>query len=99
MITSNVNTDLLNLSQNKLATSLDQKNITNKKLKEVCDDFESFFVQQMLDVSLKSSKIAGEGVGSEIIKGLYTEGVSKTSNGAFGISNMLYEFLSKNGTK
>lgn len=73
------------------------KDFVDQKLKSVCNDFESFFIQQMLEVSMKSSSIAGEGTGSEIIKGLYTEGISKSASGTFGISDMLYEFLSKNG--
>ena len=75
--------------------NLDTLSKDQKKLKEVCDDFESFFLQQILDVSLRDSSLAGEGTGSEILKSLYTEGMSKTSNGAFGISNLLYEHLSK----
>ena len=92
-------TSLINQKNNTLQKDL--KNISNssenKNLKVVCDDFESFFMQQMLDISMKSSKVAGEGTGSEIIKGMYTESLSKQSQGALGISNMLYEFLSKKG--
>lgn len=94
----NTNLSLLNINQDRLKTDA-TKNMVDKKLQDACNDFESFFVQQMLEVSLKSSAIAGEGVGSEIIKGLYTEGISKSSNGAFGISGMLYEYLSKNPQK
>ena len=65
-------------------------------LKEACDNFESFFIQKMLDISLKETKIAGEGAGAEIIKGMYTEALAKQSQGNLGLSNMLYEFLSKN---
>lgn len=94
---------MLNLNNNVSVTELGFSKLKNEasssiedvKLKEVCNDFEAFFVQQILEVSLKSSTIAGEGVGSEIIKGLYTEGISKTSNGTFGISDMLFEYLSK----
>ncbi|PKN14545.1 MAG: hypothetical protein CVU67_05075, partial [Deltaproteobacteria bacterium HGW-Deltaproteobacteria-24] len=68
----------------------------DENLRKVCDEFESFFTQQFLDVSLKESKIAGEGTGSDIIKGLYTEALSKNSSGTFGISDMLYKFLSEN---
>lgn len=75
--------------------NLDTLSQDEKKLKEVCDDFESFFLQQILDVSLRESSIAGEGTGSEILKSLYTEGISKSSNGAFGISDLLFEHLSK----
>ena len=77
------------------------KNITtdtvnDKNLKNVCDNFESFFMSQLLDISLKSTKVAGEGTGADIIKGLYTENISKQSSGSLGISDMLYKFLSEN---
>lgn len=72
------------------------KNLNNdKSLKESCDNFESFFMQQMLDISLKSSSIAGEGTGSDIIKGMYTENLSKASSGTLGISDILFKFLSE----
>ena len=69
---------------------------TDEKLKDVCDNFEAFFMNQILESSLKSSKLAGEGTGSEIIKGMYTDAISQQSSGSLGISSMLYEFLSEN---
>lgn len=72
------------------------KNTKNEaELKKVCNDFESFFMQQILDISLKGSKVAGEGTGSEIIKGMYTESLSRQSAGTLGISDMLFKFLSE----
>lgn len=73
----------------------DQQLTKDKALKEVCNDFESFFMNQFLETSLKSSNIAGEGTGSEIIKGMYTDAVSRQSGGALGISEILYKFLSE----
>ena len=73
-----------------------KNNKTDKELKKVCNDFESFFMQQILDISLKNSKVAGEGTGSEIIKGMYTESLSRQSSGTLGISDMLFKFLSQN---
>ena len=52
-------------------------------------------MQQLLDISLKNTKVAGEGTGSDIIKGMYTENLSKVSAGTLGISDMLYKFLSE----
>ena len=71
----------------------------DKELRRVSDDFEAFFLQQMMDVSLKSTNVAGEGVGSDVIKGMYTDAVSRNSAGGFGISDMLYQFLSENNKK
>ncbi|MDZ7819075.1 MAG: hypothetical protein U5K55_10865 [Aliarcobacter sp.] len=68
----------------------------NEQLKKVCNDFESFFLNQIMDVSLRSNKIAGEGPGSDIIKGMYTQSVADNATGSLGISTMLYEFLTQN---
>jgi Rod binding domain-containing protein len=70
--------------------------VTNENLHKVCNDFESFFMSQLLDISLKSTKVAGEGVGADIIKGLYTQNIAQQSSGSLGISDMLYKFLSEN---
>ncbi|QOG12012.1 rod-binding protein [Arcobacter sp. FWKO B] len=66
------------------------------KLKQACDEFESFFTQQLLDISLQSSTLGGEGAGSDIIKGMYTEAMSKSTGGNLGISDMLFRFLAEN---
>ena len=95
-LSSNINTTLINSKNNSLQSNIKNINIKDdKKLKHVCDDFESFFMQQILDVSLKNSTIAGEGTGSEIIKGMYTQSLSQQSAGSLGISDMLYKFLSE----
>jgi hypothetical protein len=49
-----------------------------------------------MDVSLRSTKVAGEGAGSDIIKGMYTQAIADNSSGSLGISTMLYEFLTQN---
>jgi len=87
--------DIKTVKPNNLE-NLGTKNIqTDKELQEVCNSFESFFMNQILEVSLKSSKMAGEGTGSEIIKGMYTDALSQQSSGSLGISDMLYTFLSE----
>jgi Rod binding domain-containing protein len=53
-------------------------------------------MSQLLDISLKSTKLAGEGVGADIIKSMYTQNITKQSAGSLGISDMLYKFLSEN---
>lgn len=91
-----INKDLLQVNKfdNIKQDSLNNKN--NEQLKKVCNDFESFFLNQIMEVSLSSTKIAGEGPGSDIIKSMYTQSVAENSTGSLGISNMLYEFLMKN---
>ena len=89
-----INKDIL---QTKKFDNLKSEDIKdNEQLKKVCNDFESFFLNQIMDVSLRSNKIAGEGPGSDIIKGMYTQSVADNATGSLGISTMLYEFLTKN---
>jgi Rod binding domain-containing protein len=86
--------DISTINQKKFE-KIDTKNLEDAKLRDVCDNFEAFFLKQIMDISLSSSSLAGEGTGSDIIKGMYTEAVSNDAAGGMGISNMLYEFLSK----
>lgn len=87
--------DINSINQKKYE-NINTENLKDDKLKAVCDDFEAFFLKQMMDVSLKSSTIAGEEAGSDIIKGMYTESISNKAAGGMGISSILYEFLSRN---
>jgi peptidoglycan hydrolase FlgJ len=89
-----INKDLLQTKKYENIKTEDLKD--SEQLKKVCDDFESFFLNQIMDVSLRSTKIAGEGPGSDIIKGMYTQAVADNASGTLGISSMLYEFLEKN---
>ncbi len=75
--------------------NVDASKLEDEALRKVSDDFEAFFMKQLLDISLKDSKLAGEGSGSEIIKSMYTDAVSRQTNGMVGISDMLYNFLSE----
>lgn len=89
-----VNTDIF---QTKKFENLKVEDIKeNKEIRKVSDDFESFFLNQIMDISLKSTNVAGEGAGSDIIKGMYLQSMADGSTGSLGISDMLYEFLSKN---
>ncbi len=96
-ISSNiVNKDLLQVDKFIGIKQDNLKNRDNEQLKKVCNDFESFFLNQIMDVSLRDTKIAGEGPGSDIIKGMYTQALADNSSGNLGISSMLYEFLTQN---
>lgn len=89
--------DINNIKSNPVKNyeKLNTSKLENEGLRKVSDDFESFFMQQLLDISLKSTKVAGEGSGSDIIKGMYTEAISRESKGTIGISDMLYNFLTE----
>jgi Rod binding domain-containing protein len=88
----NIKTSSSNVDKFK---NIDSSKLEDKELRKVTDDFESFFMQQLLDISLKHTKFAGEGSGSDIIKGMYTEAIAKESSGTVGISDLLYNFLSE----
>ena len=85
------------IKTNKLSnvTKDSLKGQTDDSLRNVCNDFEAFFMNQILEVSLKSTNVAGEGTGSKIIQGMYTDAISQSSAGSMGISDMLYTFLSE----
>lgn len=94
-INNSVDVDFIKLNSQNLE-NLNVKNAEDKKLREVANEFESFFLQQIMDVSLKSTNIAGEAPGSDIIKGMYTQTLSRETAGSAGISDMLYNFLIEN---
>ncbi len=94
----NINNQFLDINtiKPKSYDNIAYKNTKDDKgLRDVCNNFESFFMNQILEVSLKSSKLAGEGTGSDIFKGMYTDALSQNSSGSLGISDMLYKFLSE----
>lgn len=89
-----INSDVL---QTKKFDNIKSEDIKDEEtLRKVSNDFESFFLNQIMDVSLRSTNIAGEGAGSDIIKGMYMQSVADSSSGSLGISTMLYEFLTQN---
>jgi len=98
-INSNNLINLEAINNAKKFDNIDTKNLEDQQLKKVSDEFEAFFLKQIMDISLKSTKVAGEGAGSDIIKGMYTQAVSDNSTGSLGISTMLYEFLSRENNK
>ncbi|RXJ90212.1 hypothetical protein CRV01_03360 [Arcobacter sp. CECT 8983] len=95
-----INTNYVDINTIKKNPSDNYKNLDSSKLEDdglrkVSNDFEAFFMKQLLDISLKDSTFAGEGSGSDIIKGMYTDTISRQSAGTLGISDMLYNFLSE----
>ena len=94
-INNTTNVNLLKINSDNLK-KLNTENFEDEGLRKVANEFESFFMQQLMDISLKSNNIAGEGPGSDIIKGMYTQTLSKETSGTLGISDLLYNFLSEN---
>ena len=91
-----INKDILQVNKFDNIKQENLKNKDNEQLQKVCNDFESFFLNQIMEVSLRETKVAGEGAGSDIVKGMYMQSIAENSTGSLGISNMLYEFLAKN---
>ena len=91
-----INKDILQVNKFDNIKQENLKNKDNEQLQKVCNDFESFFLNQIMEVSLRETKVAGEGAGSDIIKSMYLQSVADSSTGNLGISSMLYEFLTKN---
>ena len=89
-----INSDVL---QTKKFDNIKSEDIKDEEtLRKVSNDFESFFLNQILDVSLRSTNIAGEAAGSDIIKSMYVQSIADSSSGTLRISDMLFDFLSKN---
>ena len=91
-----LNKDILQVNKFDNVKQENLKDKDSEQLKKVCNDFESFFLNQIMEVSLRETKVAGEGAGSDIIKSMYTQSIAENSTGTLGISNMLYEFLTQN---
>ena len=94
-INNTTNVDMLKFKSDNLK-NLNTKSMEDEGLRKVSNEFESFFMQQLMDISLKSTDIAGKSPGSDIIKGMYTQTLSKETSGTLGISDLLYNFLSEN---
>ncbi|RBQ29755.1 rod-binding protein [Aliarcobacter vitoriensis] len=93
------NKDILQTNKFDNVTNDSVSKMEDEKLREVSNNFEAFFLQQILETSLKTTSIAGEGTGSDVIKGMYLQSIADSSSGTFGISDMLYKFLSENNNK
>ena len=65
-----------------------------KKLKQVCDDFESELLNFYLKKALNSkNELFPKSPGEKIYKSMYQEELSKTLSGNFGYSNLLFNYL------
>ena len=73
-------------------------NVSDDKLKEQTDAFESIILKMLLYNALKDEKnifSSSNDPGDKIYKSMYREELSKASAGSFGFSQMLYDYLSK----
>lgn len=69
----------------------------DKKLKEQTDNFESFMIKKILDISLKrENNIFGKDAGDKIYNSMYNDTMSKALSGGMGYSELLFSFLKEN---
>ena len=82
----------INISMHHKIDISNTKNL--KKLKQVCDDFESELLNFYLKKALNSkNELFPESPGEKIYKSMYQEELSKTLSGNFGYSKLLFEYL------
>jgi flagellar protein FlgJ len=99
------NQGAVNRLENAAKTTSSRQPRVNKKSKlyEVCQDFEAIFIKQMLNVMRKTIHKTGVmdgGLAEEVFEDmLYDKYASKMAkSGQFGISDMLYDELSRGPT-
>ena len=69
-----------------------------KELRKETNSFESLILKIILDTSMKDSKNIfsdKDKPGDRIYQSMYRDEIAKASSGSFGISQMLYNYLSK----
>ena len=54
-----INKDILQVNKFDNIKQENLKNKDNEQLQKVCNDFESFFLNQIMEVSLRETKVAG----------------------------------------
>ena len=81
---------LMNTGYQPVQTNAD----TDKRLKEQTDQFEAYFVKQVLDIAMKSdSGLFPKDAGDKIYKSMYNDTMGTALSGGLGLSQMLFEFL------
>ena len=82
----------INISMHNKIDISNTKNL--KKLKQVCDDFESELLNFYLKEALSSkNELFPKSPGEKIYKSMYQEELSKTLSGNFGYSKLLFNYL------
>ena len=82
----------INISMHNKIDISNTKNL--KKLKQVCDDFESELLNFYLKEALNSkNELFPKSAGEKIYKSMYQKELSKTLSGNFGYSKLLFNYL------
>ncbi len=87
------------VSQQNIIPKIDEK-AENEELRKQTDAFEAVFIKMMMDEASKNEKnlfTEQNDPGTKIYKSMYRDELSKESAGSFGFSQMLYDYLSREG--
>jgi len=87
------------IAQQANAVKIDEK-AEDKALREQTDAFEAVFIKMMMDEAAKNEKnlfTDQKDPGTRIYKSMYRDELAKKSSGSFGFSQMLYDYLSREG--
>ncbi|MBE0499639.1 MAG: rod-binding protein [Campylobacterales bacterium] len=73
-----------------------EKSLDKEMLKAQTDQFEAIILKQLLDVSMKDENtLFGKDPGDKIYNSMYRDEISKIGAGSFGLSQILFDYLSE----
>lgn len=73
-----------------------ERELDKEALKKQTDQFEAIILKQLMDVSMKDENtLFGKDPGDKIYNSMYREEISKVGAGSFGLSQILYDYLSE----
>ncbi len=89
---------LFNLEKAKYSLNKsEKKDLQDRRLKELTDQFEAFFIKKILDISMpKNNALFPKDPGEKIYRSMYNDAVANRLSGNFGFSQLLYNFLKEN---
>lgn len=95
-----ININSSNSKYNSSKVAFSNSNESNKELKKVCHDFESIFINYMMQSMRKTipkSGFLGDSLGIDMAESMYFEVLSQelSKEQGIGLANMLYDQLSK----
>lgn len=72
------------------------EHVQNEKLKEQCDAFEAIILKMLLDETMKGNDpLLPKDPGRDIYRSMMNDQRAKELSGAFGYSELLYNYLSE----
>jgi len=96
---NSVSNQVQTVSQQNILPKIDPK-AEDAQLREQTDAFEAVFIKMMMDEAAKNEKnlfTDQKDPGTKIYKSMYRDELAKESSGSFGFSQMLYDYLSREG--